>query len=298
LLASGKSTRDPLSAALTRKAQTDAPGKSEARPIASGEGWRVLDIVCTYGPNDLPFEEHFSTTSISIVLAGNFVCHTSRGISLMAPGAMMLGNAGFPFECSHQHGEGDRCLSFQFERNLFERIAHDAGARRPVLDNDHLPPLRELAPLTVRAALAGEAASRRDSLEEVALELAGAVVSTVSDTSGRTRTNQLGSEWRIARALQQMEAGGEQGVSVVELARRAGLSSYHFLRTFKQTIGVTPHQWLIRTRLRRAAEFLIHSRKPITEIALDVGFDDLSNFIRSFRSEFGVSPRRYRAAGI
>lgn len=80
-----------------------------------------------------------------------------------------------------------------------------------------------------------------------------------------------------------------------EMARIAGLSRYHFLRTFKAVTGITPHQWLLRARLRDAARRLATSRDPVTEIALDVGFEDLSNFIRSFRSEFGVSPSRYRA---
>ena len=82
-----------------------------------------------------------------------------------------------------------------------------------------------------------------------------------------------------------------------ELAEVAGLSRYHFLRTFKRITGTTPHQWLLRARLRAAAERLVTTREPVTRIALGVGFADLSNFVRSFRAEFGVSPRRYRARG-
>jgi len=59
--------------------------------------------------------------------------------------------------------------------------------------------------------------------------------------------------------------------------------------------GITPHQWLIRARLCEAARRLAQGDEAVTNIAFDVGFEDLSNFIRSFRSEFGVSPRRYRA---
>ena len=100
---------------------------------------------------------------------------------------------------------------------------------------------------------------------------------------------------RIARVLRQLESRAGQPHSLTELARTAGLSRYHFLRTFRCVTGVTPHQWLLRARLRDAARRLVTSRTPVTEIALDVGFDDLSNFIRSFRAEFGVSPSRYRA---
>jgi len=59
---------------------------------------------------------------------------------------------------------------------------------------------------------------------------------------------------------------------------------------------VTPHQWLLRARLQAAAGKLALTTAPVTEIALDVGFEDLSNFTRTFHAEFGSSPRQYRLA--
>jgi AraC-like DNA-binding protein len=76
----------------------------------------------------------------------------------------------------------------------------------------------------------------------------------------------------------------------------ARMSPYHFLRSFRAVTGVTPHQWLLRARLRDAADKLASTKLPVTDIALDVGFDDLSNFTRTFRAEFGASPREYRLA--
>ena len=84
--------------------------------------------------------------------------------------------------------------------------------------------------------------------------------------------------------------------TVTGLASMAKLSPYHFLRSFKAVTGVTPHQWLLRARLRDAAEKLAATKVPVTDIALDVGFDDLSNFTRTFHAEFGASPRQYRLA--
>jgi AraC family transcriptional regulator len=301
LLSTVSSSQDLLSKALSRKLRAGSAGTSEAQPVASGAGWRVLDIVCTYGPGDVPFEEHFGATSISLVLAGSFGYRGENGSALMSSGALLLGNAGRSFECSHQQGNGDRCLSFQFDEGLFARIAEDVGCA-PRLKVARLPPLRDLAALFTRASLAAadthvnrSSTSPADSIEEIALELAATVL-RLAGGDGQTEANSEHDTNRIAGVLRQMEATSAERSVLADLADTAGLSHFHFLRTFKRVTGITPHQWLLRTRLRHAAERLASSREPVTEIALDVGFDDLSNFIRGFRAEFGVSPSRYRAA--
>jgi AraC-like DNA-binding protein len=68
------------------------------------------------------------------------------------------------------------------------------------------------------------------------------------------------------------------------------------LRTFAKVVGVTPHQYLVRSRLRRAARLLADDARPISDVALDVGFGDLSNFVRTFHRAAGLSPRRFRQA--
>ncbi len=272
-----------------RKARDDVPGVSVGRVIAEGDGWRVVDIVCTAGPRDRPFEERHAWMSISMVLAGSFSYRTDRASSLMSPGALLLGRAGQSFECSHQHGQGDRCVSFQFNPDLFASLARDAGGSRATLRNDRIPPLRALAPITARIA---NAADRHAEFEEIGLELAATVIRIDSDCDGSNPTPR--DHGGIADVIRHLEAHIDQPHTLADLARIAELSRYHFLRTFKRVTGVTPHQWVLRARLREAAGRLASSREPITAIALDVGFDDLSNFIRSFRAEFGISPHRYR----
>ena len=293
MLSQPTSERDPLALALTRKTHGGAPGGSESKLVAAGDGWRVLDIVCTSGPGDRPYEEQYGSASISLVLSGNFVFRGRRGVTLMSPGALLLGNPGNNYECSHQHGEGDRCLSFQFDPEMFERLAIDAGARRPAFEHHRLPPLRALAPVTARAEMA---LGRHDSFEEIALDLAANVIRVGSEVAAGSADAPAQDRARVAHLLRQLESAAAEPYTLAHLARAAGLSRYHFLRTFKSVTGVTPHQWMLRVRLRDAAKLLATTGLPITEIALDVGFEDLSNFIRSFRAEFGLSPSRYRSA--
>jgi len=282
---------DPLATALARKARHGAPGGAEASLLAAGLGWRVFDIVCTCGPRDRPFEERHTTASVSLVMSGSFVCRSRCGTAVLSPGSWFLLSGGEPIECSHHHGEGDRCLSFQFDADIFARLAHSAGGARLPLARQALPPLRRHAVLTARAMLALE---RGAVLEEVAFEVAGAVIATAIGQDPKAPSSRH--QAAVTRTVRRLSAALENHHRLSELARAANMSPYHFLRTFKLVTGITPHQWLLRARLRAAAQRLATSRAPITSIALDVGFDDLSNFIRSFHAEFGCSPRQYRAA--
>ena len=87
-------------------------------------------------------------------------------------------------------------------------------------------------------------------------------------------------------------ASAEIGLEVV--ARRSGLSSFHFLRLFSGVVGTTPHQFLLRARLRRAARLLSEPELPVSAVALEAGFKDLSNFVRTFQRAAGLSPRAFR----
>jgi AraC family transcriptional regulator len=97
-------------------------------------------------------------------------------------------------------------------------------------------------------------------------------------------------------AARWLDERSREPVDLEGAARTAGLSPFHFLRVFSSVLGVTPHQYLVRARLRKAARLLADDARSITDIALDVGFGDLSNFVRTFHRAAGVSPRRFRRA--
>ncbi len=93
-----------------------------------------------------------------------------------------------------------------------------------------------------------------------------------------------------------MDAHSHQPIDLESAAREAGLGAFHFLRLFASVLGVTPHQYLVRSRLRHAARLLAEDGRSITDVALDVGFGDLSNFVRTFHRAAGLSPRSFRRA--
>jgi len=272
-----------------------------ARAVAAGDGWSVSDVLCTCGPHDRPFEEQHSRYSIAIILAGTFRyrSQTRQGIrnELMTPGSIFLGNAGQRFECGHEHGEGDRCLSFQFTPEYFERLMSDSGGADTMFSVLRLPSERDLSPIVTRACAEMTASEERPAVdwEELGIKLATQVMQLADGISrGESRAASPSAVRGVARAVRWIGENSDSALTLGELARLAGLSPYHFLRTFEQVAGVTPHQYVRRVRLREAAIRLATEPAKILDIALDCGFGDVSNFNRAFRGEFGMSPRGYR----
>jgi AraC-like DNA-binding protein len=93
-----------------------------------------------------------------------------------------------------------------------------------------------------------------------------------------------------------IDAHSHLAIDLDGAAAQAELSPFHFLRLFASVLGVTPHQYLVRSRLRHAARLLADDARAVTDVAYDVGFGDLSNFVRTFHRAAGISPRRFREA--
>jgi len=113
--------------------------------------------MCTAGPQDRPFEERHETVCVAAVTRGTFQYRTAQGRATLAPGALLLGNSGAHFECGHEHGVGDRCLSFAFDPVYFEEVVASApGARRPTFMMPRVPPSERLLPLIAAAEAADD----------------------------------------------------------------------------------------------------------------------------------------------
>jgi AraC-like DNA-binding protein len=266
-----------------------------SRLLGSGAGWRVDDVVCGCGPHDRPFEERHEEICIAAVTEGIFRYRTPQGSALLAPGSLLLGNHRQCFECGHEHGVGDRCLSFHFTPEFMEAVIRaTAGARRIEFVVPRLPPTSSLTAITAAAEAAREQADCLE-FEGLALLLAGAVSAILADGEPRTPAPNARDERRVAAALRRIRADAEDPPSLSGLAGAAGMSPFHFLRTFRAVVGVTPHQFILHERLRRAAVRLRQTDDSISSIAFDAGFNDLSTFNRRFRRLIGRTPSAYRA---
>lgn len=270
----------------------DRCGLPPSRLLARGSDWSAYDKVCTAGPHDRPFDEQHSRTSLAVVLSGTFQYRTSTGRELMSPGSLLLGNKGDLYSCGHEHSTGDRCVSFHYSDEFCEDLPEYSSDRK--FHIARIPALRELSPLTARVAARLHEASEEAVIHEIALQLLDRAIRLQSGLSLRGRAADASSLARITRVLRRIEAEPTAPCALPDLAAEARLSPFHFLRCFEELTGTTPHQYLLRLRLRRAAIRLKQEKTRILDIALDSGFGDVSNFNRAFRAEFGRNPRAYR----
>lgn len=283
--------------AVHMKRPVDEPEGVKACVVATGDGWTVNDVVCSRGPRDRRFEEQHDRFVIAIVTSGTFQYHRSGADheEMLTPGSLLLGSPGQCFECGHEHGVGDRCLAFHFGADYFNAVTEGRNMRTAFRSfrSTKLSPVRALSPL-ITDACAALSGSPHVSWEELAIRLAARVFQIDEERKTAPSAAPPAAIARISDSVRLIERQRDSNLTLVRLAAAAGLSPFHFLRTFEIATGTTPHQYMLRTRLRAAAIRLTSDTAKIVDVAFDAGFGDVSNFNRAFRTEFGVSPTTYR----
>lgn len=262
----------------------------------------VYDYRCTAGPHDTPVPEVRSVHAISYIREGEFSYRCRGRRDRVAAGALLLNDAGDECVCSHEYGTGDAGTIFCFTADALDEVASVTGVRgagdgffqRPVL-----PPVPRVSALGAALDAALRAPRPPAALEELAYGIAAAVLweqRAVLDGESRPRGRRppRRARERIRATVRFLDENAALEIGLSDVARRAEMSPYHFLRVFRAETGVTPHQYLIRTRLCRAIDLLRDTELPVTTIAYAVGFGDLANFTRTFRRHVGCSPRALR----
>ena len=237
-----------------------------------------------------PMEMRYASPAIGAVISGVFDYRSQTGAGFGGPGAIVFGNAGEAFECRHLDGAGNRRAVVALSCELMAEVAGDCGYDAPTFSLAVLPPSRRAAPLygALRRAAAGVLS------EDEVLELIGMALRIARGAEPLPVTPP--ERARVLAVARLLDHAYEEPLSLDDLAAAAGLSRYHFVRVFRAVVGDSPHQYLIGARLRAAANRLLDTAEPITAIALDVGFNDISHFNATFRRTFGAAPGAWRKA--
>jgi AraC family transcriptional regulator len=190
------------------------------------------------------------------------------------------------------------CLQFYVSRAALDEIADDNGARRVttlVCPRGRIDPVVQQVGSTILEAMEKSQPSCRPFLEHTVLALLAHFARLYGDMRIDSQPVRGGlAPWQMRRATEMLLARLEGEACLSEVSRECQLSLSHFVRAFKQTIGVPPYRWLMEQRIRVAKDLLLHSSLPMTEIAAKCGFADQACFIRAFKRTAEITPGEWR----
>lgn len=212
------------------------------------------------------------------------------------PGSISLAPSGFRFQ-----GRWDRnveMLILTLKPSVVEKCAaqlHDANSVELLRCNGLLDPQIQHIGLALEADLRAGSPGGCLYYESLANALAVQLLIKYSAKEQKIERYTGGlPERKLKRAIEYINDNLSTEVSLEALATVVGMSMYYFIQLFKQSIGCTPHQYVLQCRVERAKQLLRTTKLPIIDIALQVGYKNQSHFTKVFRKLTGTTPREYR----
>ena len=254
--------------------------------------------------------------SIKSVVAGLATWETDAGRYALTPGRHLILSRGTRYGLTIDGGKPAETFCVFFKDGFVEAALRSITESEARLLDDPAEPAESFALLeTIVHDSAQSPGPHLAALHRLVQEgsvgsigLSGAMqdaaLAVVNRSSALTRMSKRlpaarsGTRRELVRRLHQardfMRSGFGGSLSLAQVAREACLSPFHFHRSFRTCFGETPHQFVIRLRLDRAAARLRRTDSPVTDIALAVGFESPAHFSRAFKTRFGSSPQAYR----
>jgi AraC family transcriptional regulator len=252
--------------------------------------YTVEEQVCVPSPRMIIREKRYAQPAVGVVLSGSFEYRSQGGAATAVPGTVILGNSAEYFRCYPRDRIGNRRQVVNFNQEFLDEVARSSGSDAACFKVAAIPPGR------LSGSVFGSMrrlALRREGHEEAAYDLAATALRIRLPSSVEMRISARNKR-RVLGIVRHLERYYHEPWSLQALASLARLSPCYFLRLFRSVTGQSPTQYLMNARLRAAANDLLTTRAPVCQIALRIGFNDISHFNASFRGMFGRSPTHWR----
>lgn len=237
----------------------------------------------------VPLSGSVRAEPLSVTAKREVVCRTVGHTSIIPSGEPYL---------THFEGEVEY-LTVYLEPSLLARAAKDhsgAGGVSLAHAADAADPLVRQLALGLMAEAESEGRADRLYLDSLTAALTAHLLKRYASGGGRRPSSGGLSGCKLLRAVGFMEEHLEADITLAEVAGSAGLSPFHFARAFKQTTGLTPHQYLVGLRVERAKALLGRGDITLAEVGYRAGFKNQSHFTTLFRRLTSVTPGQYRRA--
>ena len=227
-------------------------------------------IFCDNSTISYPLHNHVSLLTIGIILDGSIALTTNQETKIYKKNETFIIPPYMPHSISAH--ENYTLLSLCIDKNVAIRYTTD------IIGNHIVNILTDT--LTVKI------------INQYQIQLLLNQLNSLTDYSACCLDNQ---NPFINDLKKQLELYPENKLSIEEMAQKTFTSKYHFIKSFKAEVGLTPHQFQIQNRIRKAQR-LLHQTDTITEVALTTGFCDQSHFIKQFKKHVGLLPLTYKAS--
>ena len=242
------------------------------------------------------FPRHTHETYAIGVIEGGVQATDYRGSTHIATaGDICLVNPGEVHTGYSPHESGWTYRVFYPEVSVLQRAAEAVSLKRGKTPRFSSPVIRDnaLSHKLLRFMKVLEVPSLSLEKESLLLSSLSQMVVRHARVSDNTSRYSRGEEQAVATARDYLEAFFTENVTLSTLARVAGISEFHLLRLFRDSMGLPPHAYLIQRRIDHARKLLAR-QVPIVEVALETGFSDQSHFTRHFKRILGITPGEYR----
>lgn len=279
--------------------------------LSSAEaGWEGLVALAFHEPTALEGWTTAPASDISLILFAGGAMHMEQrhaqrpwqGVTLGHDDLILRPGASLSYEVRWQclSPTPTQTLHLHLSRTLFSRTAEEVadcdpsrlslsgrvGFQDTLLAQIGLALWRELAAPSSVGKLYAQTAAQMLSVH--LLRHYASTARTIKEPTNRLTQRQ------VKQVTEFIVAHLTQDLSLETLAQQAGFSAYHFARLFRQTMGESPHQFVLRQRIEKAQRLLKDTNAPLARIALDSGFANQSHFTRIFKHRLGLTPRAYR----
>ena len=256
---------------------------------------------------NMPFHWHKEWEIIHII-EGTFTVHTDNQVYIAHSGDILLIrdgmlHGGTPKNCIYE------CFLFDLH-GLYRNLEPVKKYLRPVYHQQLLPDI--YYPVGQRPEISGVISLLSDAyhqntpndsfnnpIELIVLGSISQLFSTIlqnglytsNETSSLDNTRKID---LIKTILEYIELHYASSITLEELAKVAGMNPKYFCRFFRTITHQTPIDYVNMYRIEKAAQMLYNTRLPVTDVCMECGFNDSSNFIKVFRKYKGMTPKQYR----
>jgi AraC family transcriptional regulator len=276
--------------------------ETEIQASSDGRAWTSLYASVQ---REVPFEDSFEAVDDPLIVLHldgpvtvNCRVHKGENSRLIPPGGMVMMPGAMDFNVRLEASV--QTLHLYLRRSLVEEVAQSILPGDPVR-LELLPRFGECDTLIeslmfeVRDALSDDP-SAPPYVDYFGRAIAARLIRAHSSSSPVPRAPLGIGRLHLSKAIDFMQASLEESIDLPAIAAVTGLSPSHFARQFRTTIGVAPHQYLMRLRIDRAKRLLRETNTHLVDIALGCGFANQEHLSRIFKRSCGIAPAAYRRA--